>query len=87
MALLYFLLRAISGLSPLKAAGSAIAVGFLAEALQYVHLAERLNLTPGGPLYIVIGNTYSPTDLVMYVVGGVLALVIDKYLFIPHNLK
>ena len=33
--LIYFLLRAISGLSPIKAAGFAIATGFLVEALQH----------------------------------------------------
>ena len=80
--LLYFLIRAISKLSPLQAASLAIALGFLAEALQYIHLADLLSLRKGSILYIAVGNTYSPADLVMYVVGGVMAFIVDRYVFI-----
>ncbi len=83
IALLYFLLRATTGLSPLQAAGAAIAAGFLVEGLQYIHLAERLNLRQGSPLYIALGNTFSPADLLMYGLGGLLALAADLYLFLP----
>ncbi|MFN8492277.1 MAG: DUF2809 domain-containing protein [Caldilineaceae bacterium] len=77
--LLYFLVRAISKLSPLQSASVAIALGFLAEGLQYIHLADLLGLKKGNVLYIAVGNTYSPSDLVMYMVGGILAFVGDRY--------
>lgn len=79
--LIYFLLRAISGLPPLKAVGFAIGTGFWVEALQYIHVAELLNLREGSALYIVVGNTFSPADLAMYVGGGLLALAVDQYVF------
>lgn len=83
IALIYFLLRAVLGLFPLTAVSLAITTGFLVEALQYVHLAELISLRKGSILYTVIGNTYSSSDLVMYLGGGILALAVDKYVLIP----
>jgi hypothetical protein len=81
--LIYAFLRAAFSRDPRYTAGVAIAIGFVAEALQYIHLAELLGLQQGSILYIVIGNTFSVSDLVMYVIGGLLAYVIDRYLLIP----
>jgi len=83
IALIYLFLRAAFSMAPIYTAGVAIAIGFVAEALQYVHVAELLGLEPGSILYIIIGNTYSSFDLVMYVIGGLLALAIDQYVLIP----
>ena len=82
IALIYFLLRAITGLSPHRAVALAIAMGFLVEVLQYIHVAELINIGNGSILYTVVGNTFSLFDLIMYVVGGSLALVIDKYMLL-----
>jgi len=71
--LLYCLLRAILGLSVARTVAIAVGWGFIAESLQYVHLATRLGFHPGQIMYVVIGNTFSPQDLLMYALGGLLA--------------
>jgi hypothetical protein len=81
--LIYAFLRAAFSRDPSYTAGVAIAIGFVAEALQYIHLATLLGLKQGSILYTVIGNTFSASDLVMYVIGGLLAYIIDQYLLIP----
>jgi hypothetical protein len=48
-----------------------------AELLQYLHLADLLGLKKGSLLYIVLGNTFSSSDLLMYSIGGVLAAWLD----------
>jgi hypothetical protein len=83
--LIYCLLRTSPIFPPITAAITAVATGFLDEALQYINIAERLGLKAGSILYIIIGNTFSPHDLLMYLVGGGLALTIDRYILIPLN--
>lgn len=80
IALIYFFLRAASLCSPVRACALAIAAGFVAEALQYIHIVERLGFAKGGILYTLIGNTFSVMDLLMYVIGGVLAISVDRFL-------
>jgi hypothetical protein len=75
--LLYFFLRGVSKLTPLAALVASLAIGLTAEVLQYLHLADLLGLKKGGLLYIVLGNTFSWSDLLMYSIGGVLAAWID----------
>ncbi|MCX7206463.1 MAG: DUF2809 domain-containing protein [Proteobacteria bacterium] len=77
MALIYTLFRASNTL-PLRSALFSIAAGFVVEGLQYIHLVDLLGLQKGSLLYIVIGNTFSPHDLLMYIIGGVLALGLDQ---------
>ena len=83
VALIYFVLRVLL-VSPVKAAVTAVAVGFAIEALQFFHVADWLGLDRGGIPYLLIGNTYSPVDLIMYAVGGGGALSIDRYLLGPR---
>jgi hypothetical protein len=78
--LIYAFIRGTIGLKPLVAAGVAYGFGVCAELLQYFRLAERLGLEPGGVTYIVLGNTATLSDLIMYAIGGLLALAVDGYL-------
>lgn len=85
IALIYFLLRGVTAATPMYALVVGLATGLAAELLQYIHLADMLGLKPGSFLSIVIGNTFSFSDLVMYLLGGVLAIyfdlcVLQKYL-------
>ncbi|PHV00952.1 hypothetical protein CSQ88_14675 [Iodobacter sp. BJB302] len=78
IALLYAVFRAWRT-PPLGSAIMAIAAGFIVEGLQYIHLVDLLGLQKGSVLYIVIGNTFSPDDLFMYLIGGGLAWQLDKF--------
>lgn len=82
--LLYLCLRALSGLSPVAAAVTATAIGFGVEALQYVHIADILGFRKGSALYVVVGNTFSLSDLLMYLLGGTFALFADRRFLIPR---
>jgi hypothetical protein len=93
IALVYCLLRAAPRFSPIVAAISAVVTGFLIEALQYIKMAELLGLKAGSILYIMIGNTFTLSDLLIYTLGGFLSLSVDRYILIPsfklkdHRLK
>jgi hypothetical protein len=75
--LLYFLLRGVTNATPAVALVVGLAAGFAAEVLQYLHLADLLGLKQGSLLYIVLGNTFSWSDLLMYSIGGVLVAWLD----------
>lgn len=75
--LLYFLLRGLTKARPSVALAIGLAAGLAAEVLQYLHLADLLGLKRGSLLYIVLGNTFSASDLLMYAIGGLLAAWLD----------
>ena len=79
--LLYFFLRGITKLTPSICLAAVLAIGLLAEVLQYLHMADLLGLARGSLLYIVLGNTFSYVDLLMYSIGGILAAWLDICLF------
>ena len=88
IALLYFFFRGVTRLPPSGALVAGLAVGLTAEILQYLHLADQLGLQPGSLLYIVLGNTFSYSALLMYVIGGLLALWLDvRVLLRRHTLR
>lgn len=50
----------------------------LIEGGQYLHLAAALGLKPGSVLRVVIGDSFSWSDIVCYFAGCVLALAVDR---------
>ena len=82
--LMYALLRGVALRPPASTALLATAIGFCVEALQYIHFANLIGLKPGSVMAIVIGNTFSVADLLMYCIGGALAFLIDAKLHLPQ---
>lgn len=78
IALIYALIRGVTRLAPVTVCAISIATGFVTEGLQYLHAADRLGLQPGGVAAIVLGSTFTVQDLLMYVIGGLLALGCDR---------
>jgi hypothetical protein len=78
--LIHFLARGVTRLSLGAALALSLGIGLVTELLQYIHVAELLGLQKGSLLYVVIGNTFSAMDLLMYLVGGVLAAGVDTLL-------
>lgn len=78
--LLYCALMAAFGLRPVIAALLAAGFAFAVEIAQAFDIVERLGL--GGIPFarIVIGTTFSWTDLVAYAAGGALSLLCDAML-------
>jgi hypothetical protein len=81
IALIHFFIRGITRLTLGTALIVSLTIGLVVELLQYIHLADLLGLQRGSILYIVIGNTFSAMDLLMYLVGGLLAVGADVLLF------
>jgi hypothetical protein len=77
--LLYCLLRGLTRASPSVALAICLAMGLVAEVLQYLRLAELLGLQHGGASEIVLGTTFSYADLLMYCIGGVLGVWVDVW--------
>jgi hypothetical protein len=75
--LLYFVLRGVTRSTLSVALAASLVAGLAAELLQYLHLADLLGLKKGSLLYIVLGNTSSWSDLLMYGIGGALAAWFD----------
>jgi hypothetical protein len=83
--LLYCFLRGVTKSSPSVALAVGLAAGLTAEVLQYLHLADLLGLKKGSLPYIVLGNTFSWSDLLMYSIGGVLAAWLDMRVLQKHR--
>src|SRR5262245_45430298 len=77
ISLLYFFLRGVTRSTPSVALAVSLAAGLTAELLQYLHLADLLGLKEGSLPYIMLGNTFSSSDLLMYGIGGALAAWFD----------
>lgn len=89
LALIYFFIRGVTRISLGMALALSLVIGLVAELLQYIHLADLMGLQKGSILYVVIGNTFSAADLLMYLIGGLLAASVDALLLkerhIPNN--
>ena len=53
-------------------------LAFAIEFSQYFKLAELLGFEKGSIAYIVLGNTFSVEDLICYLVGGFVILIIES---------
>ncbi len=89
IALLYCFLRGVTKSTPAVALAAGLAAGLTVEVLQYLHLADLLGLKQGSLPYVVLGNTFSYSDLLMYAIGGVLTAWLDVRVLqkrrAPHN--
>jgi len=55
---------------------------FMIEFSQYFKLADILGFEKGSLAYIVLGNTFSLEDILCYVIGCLMILIIER---IPLN--
>ncbi len=51
---------------------------FVIEFSQYFQLAEHLGFEQSSMAYIILGNTFSPEDLVCYLIGGLIILLVEN---------
>ena len=85
VALLYCGLRGVTRCAPLAAASASVALAFAVELLQAFQIVDRLGIERGSVLAIAIGSSFSTLDLLMYAIGGVVALVIDLWVLRKHR--
>jgi hypothetical protein len=79
--LLYFMVKAVININakPLAIGVFLFAVGI--ETTQYFHLADHLGLARGNMLRIVIGTSFSVSDLAMYATGTLFVYWFDLLVF------
>jgi hypothetical protein len=77
--LLYCFLKSFLKLSVLTAALGVLAVSFTIELLQFLHIVEKLHLEESKIARTVIGTSFSCIDLLTYIVGITIILLVEKY--------
>jgi Protein of unknown function (DUF2809) len=77
--LLYCFLKSFLKLSVLTAALGVLIFSFMIEFLQFLHIVEKLHLEESKIARTVIGTSFSWIDLLTYVVGISIVIIIEKY--------
>ncbi len=75
--LIYSAIITIIALNKKLAVLMTLILAFAIEFSQYFKLAELLGFEKGSLAYIVLGNTFSIEDLVCYVLGGFIIVIIE----------
>lgn len=78
--LLYHLFKSFRDIAPLKLAIGVFVFACLVETAQFFQLADVLGFARGSVMSIIIGTSFSWTDIVMYWLGCVTAYGFDRFL-------
>jgi hypothetical protein len=78
--LLYFPALVLRPFPPRKLAAAVFAFAVLVELAQALHLADALGFERGSVGYIVLGATFSFSDIVMYGLGSLTCVFVDRRL-------
>ena len=83
--MLYYLLKSISSLKAIYLATIVLAFAYLIEFFQYLDVLQRLNIQKNVITNLILGTTFSFTDLIAYSLGVLTAFVFDKKLDLIFN--
>ena len=75
--LVYTLLMATGCITPVVAAALSLALAYAVEIGQAIDIVDRLGIEPNRLTDIVLGNTFTWSDIIAYTVGAAAALGID----------
>jgi hypothetical protein len=76
--LIYSFVKSFIKVTPLKAAIGVLLFAYAIEIAQYFNLCSQLGLDHNKFATIVLGNTFGIGDIVLYTLGILLTLVIEK---------
>ncbi len=77
--LLFYMIATFAKLSEKKIAILTLIISYTIEVLQYIHVLELLHLDKIKILNIVLGNSFSWTDMIAYTLGILTVLLIHNY--------
>ena len=77
--LLFYMITTFSKLSENKIALITLLISYTIEILQYIHILELLHLDKIKILNIVLGNSFSWTDMLAYTLGILTVLLIHNF--------
>ena len=76
--MIYCLLKSFINIKPLIVAVFVLTVSFCVEYLQYFQLIKRLDLQDNAIANLVLGNTYHILDLLAYIIGIIIVLLVES---------
>ncbi len=76
--LVYCFLRAFTLLAVMRAGVISLIFAYVVETMQLFNVAERLGLKSGDIGYVVLGSSFSWTDLLMYSLGIATVLFLER---------
>jgi len=76
--LIYCFIKGFFNLPVIKTAIGVLAFAYIVETLQYFKITVRLGLQQSKLANIIIGNSFSWTDIICYTLGIALVIVIEK---------
>ena len=76
--LLYCFVRAFTNLTVKIAAISVLIFAYIVEVLQYFNIVSLLGLSSNKTANIIIGNTYSFSDMLAYTFGIITVVLLEK---------
>jgi Protein of unknown function (DUF2809) len=77
--LLFYMIATFAKFSENKIAILTLIISYTIEVLQYIHILELLHLDKIKILNIVLGNSFSWTDMLAYTLGILTVLLIHNY--------
>lgn len=85
--LIYCFLKSFLKLPVLTVAIAVLGFSFSIEFLQFLNIVEKLGLEKSKIARTVIGTSFSWIDLISYIIGITITLVIEKYWFKKQIIK
>jgi len=79
--LIYCFVKSFFNISVTKTAIGVLLFAFLIETLQYFLIVEKLNLQDSKLARTVIGTSFAWEDILAYIAGIIIVIVIEKVLF------
>jgi hypothetical protein len=79
--LLFFSVKAVREVRPYPLAAAVFLFACLIETAQFFHLADTLGFPRGSIPSIVLGNSFSSEDILMYGLGSLAAAFLDQFIF------
>ena len=76
---IYCLMRAFWDIAPSRLSAYVLLFACAVEISQYFHLADSLGLRRGSLLSILMGNTFSLIDILMYFLGCLFSYLSDTF--------
>ena len=76
--LLYYLVKSFIRISSKKLGILVLAFSFIIEILQYINFIKILGLESSRVANLILGNTFSFSDLIAYTLGIITVLIIEK---------
>lgn len=78
--LIFFAIKAVCNFARKPLALGVLIFSLGIEIGQYFHFAQWLGFERGSFFYIVLGNTFSWSDMLMYALGCLVAYGVDRFL-------